>query len=93
MRATLYKRSDDPWYGRTPVAFASRNHGKIILASIRWGGLTLHRAGGFSIVGIPRDGGTTVAWGRRLLNRMDALARECTVYRLGPISVYTGADF
>lgn len=55
-------------------------------------GLTLHRAGGLSVVGFPYSGGTTIAFGV-LKQRMDAYAENCTKRLLGPVGVYSGEDF
>lgn len=80
------------------IAFAQRSYGQRLLVGVvgwRLGslGLTLHRSGGFSISGIPRRGGTTIAWGARLQGHMDELAEDCTRIPIGPVVVYCGTDF
>lgn len=94
MRATLYRRSTDPRFGREPVAFVSSRNGTLCLGMpVRNLGLTLHRSGGMSVVGIPKRGGTTFCWGQRLKDRMHRLANDCSVVHLGPLVVYSGEDF
>jgi hypothetical protein len=56
-------------------------------------GLTFHKEGGLSVVGVPQVGGTTICWGTRLKQRMAAMAEDCVVYTLGPIRTYSGRDF
>ncbi len=56
-------------------------------------GASLHRAGGFSIIGVPRRGGTTVVWGESLRERLDTFAWECRRHAFGPVSVHVGEDF
>lgn len=60
-------------------------------------GLTLHRRGGITLVGIPRSGGTTVAWGR-LDRRMREIIESGPVcggrrIEVGRVSVYAGENF
>lgn len=93
MRATLYRPRSDGKPGKDPVAFMRAGNGRLVLGTLSHGGLTFHSTGGISIVGWPRCGGTTIAWGQRLKARMDEHAVDCVVYRLGPVSVYRGEDF
>lgn len=54
-------------------------------------GITIHRQG-FSIVGIPRSGGTSLLWGR-LKRRVERDGRDNRKLCLGPIGVFIGSDF
>lgn len=56
-------------------------------------GATWHRGGGFSIVGIPRRGGTSVMWGEKLRKRMDDHACKCRRFAIGRVSIHVGEDF
>lgn len=55
-------------------------------------GLTLHRRGGVSVVGIPRAGGTTLAWGRSLNEFMQAAGAKPAA-ELADVAFYFGRDF
>lgn len=76
-----------------PVFVASRSATGCYVANVHRGfGITIHRDGGFSIVGAPREGGTTIAWGRKLRARM-LLGTNYRHRRFGPLHVYSGEDF
>lgn len=79
------------------VVFAKRSPSCVHVVTWfpRWRslGLSLHRTGGMSLIGVPREGGTTVVWGRKLKHRMAEHAMDCSVVRLGPLMVYSGEDF
>lgn len=55
-------------------------------------GLTAHRWGGVSLIGLPRRGGTTVSWGA-IRERMERHACDCIRVPLGPVSIHIGQDF
>lgn len=55
-------------------------------------GFTIHRNGGFSLPGIPRNGGTSVLWGAAN-RRVRELGRDHRAFHLGPIGIYIGPDF
>lgn len=55
-------------------------------------GVTLHRNGGVSLCGIPKSGGTTLAWGE-LKRRLDKDSRDVWTVQLGPVQLFVGRDF
>lgn len=85
---------------RNPVLIAGRSPaGSSYVSLFPWArrsiGFTWHHTGGISIVGVPKEGGTTICWGQKFKDRMREGVRPgaSRLLNIGPLRIYKGRDF